>query len=416
MGEPLGREQIELLFRLVKAARAVPRPRQKFELYGIERDPAVVYGAGLPAEGEEVLVDDVWALHNADLILGSWNYAFDPQARFTITAAGERLYDRAVQQRAGTGRATETANPTNTTLANTMTKPPSFFISYSHADKPLAISLKAALVERGAAAWRDEDELRAGDSLAERLADAVHEFEYMAVLVSDASKGSEWCRKELALAVTGGLNQGRVKVMPLKVGDAQMPPVIADLVYIPIDEGSVEEAADRLIRDAGRYASEPTASARITPRVSPPAAAAGAPDRSAYVPLKIRGVVADRIGRPRNDGTAGSALYAVPLELSRMPTAAERQLLVAVWDRPPRWTTMHRPGIASVQGNRLVLEGTTIDEIENYHAETLRWVIEEVNRRAKEIARQEELAAQARERERAEHEERVERARRLKFD
>jgi hypothetical protein len=60
---------------------------------------------------------------------------------------------------------------------HTMKQEPAFFISYSHADKDLAIALKAALVARGCAAWRDEDQLHVGDSLVERVADAVHEFE-----------------------------------------------------------------------------------------------------------------------------------------------------------------------------------------------------------------------------------------------
>src|SRR3954453_21163154 len=123
MSEQSGAEQIKLLFRLVEVARAVRRPRQKFELYGHERDPAVVFGAGLPEEGEEVLVDDVWALHNAGLILGVWNYAFDPQARFTITPRGERLYDQTVTRRAASAAGAE--NPIDTTPDIAMTKPPS---------------------------------------------------------------------------------------------------------------------------------------------------------------------------------------------------------------------------------------------------------------------------------------------------
>lgn len=416
MSEPLGAEPIKLLSRLIKAARTVPRPRQKFAVHGHEREPAVIFGAGLPEDGEEVLVDDVLALHNAELINGSWNYAFDPQVTFTITPRGERLYDEALRRHQTNATPAARLQPTPPTPSLPMSTPPSFFISYSHADKPLAIALKAALVARGAAAWRDEDELRAGDSLVARVADAVHEFEYMAVLVSDDSRNSEWCRKELSLAVTGGLKQGRVKVMPLRVGDTEMPDVIADLVYVPIDAETVEAAADRLIKDAASYASEAAGAASPEPRTPQAAADSSSPvsaDDFSFTPLKITGVVAEGMGTPRNDGSRGSALYAVPLQLSRTPSQAERQLLVGVWNRPPRFTTMHRPGIASVQGDRFVLDGTTIDEIESHHADTLRGVIEEVNRRSEELARREHDAAAARDRERAE---RIERARRLSFE
>lgn len=40
---------------------------------------------------------------------------------------------------------------------------------------------------------------------------------------------------------------------------------------------------------------------------------------------------------------------------------------------------MHRPGIARVSGDTIVLDGTTMEELERYHVETLRHVIDKVN-------------------------------------
>jgi hypothetical protein len=40
---------------------------------------------------------------------------------------------------------------------------------------------------------------------------------------------------------------------------------------------------------------------------------------------------------------------------------------------------MHRPGIASVAGDKVILDGTTIEEVGKYHAETLRLVVDKVN-------------------------------------
>lgn len=99
-------------------------------------------------------------------------------------------------------------------------------------------------------------------------------------------------------------------------------------------------------------------------------------------PLHLVGVVVDDVTEPRNDGSAGSALYKVPIRLNRSPDAIERELLVAGWDRPPSWTTMHRPGILRVSDDRLVLDGTTIEEVERYHARTLSLVVEQTNRAA----------------------------------
>lgn len=107
----------------------------------------------------------------------------------------------------------------------------------------------------------------------------------------------------------------------------------------------------------------------------------------AYEPIRIEGIITDQVGTPRNDGTAGSALYAVPFRLSRNLNADEAAHLVQLWDRPPQFTTMHRPGIARASGDRLVLDGTTIDEVEQYHAATLRLVVEQLNRDSEEHTR-----------------------------
>ena len=101
-------------------------------------------------------------------------------------------------------------------------------------------------------------------------------------------------------------------------------------------------------------------------------------------PLDLVGVVSEEVGTPRNDGTPGSGLYVVPIRLSRQATAAEIRLLVEIWNRPPSWSTMHRPGILTVHGDRLILDGTTIDEVRDVHATTLRAVIDRVNQLADE--------------------------------
>lgn len=101
--------------------------------------------------------------------------------------------------------------------------------------------------------------------------------------------------------------------------------------------------------------------------------------------IKIVGVLVDEVSQPRNDGTRGSALYQIPFELSKRPDHEWIDLFIASWNRPPRFTTMHRPGIASVVGNRIVLSGTTIEEVEKYHKDTLKLAVGVANSQWKEI-------------------------------
>lgn len=78
---------------------------------------------------------------------------------------------------------------------------------------------------------------------------------------------------------------------------------------------------------------------------------------------------------------------------------------------------MHRPGIASVIGDRLILDGTDLEEVEAYHAKTLKLVVERANelcRKAEERIRAEERRNEAEEKAHAENVEAV--AKRIKFD
>ena len=105
-------------------------------------------------------------------------------------------------------------------------------------------------------------------------------------------------------------------------------------------------------------------------------------------PISIIGVDTKHLSTPRNDGAPGSALYAVWIRLSRHVSPTESKLFEQNWDRPPVMTTMHRPGILRASGDLVVLDGTTIEEVKQYHAETLKRVVDVVNIQAAELAEQ----------------------------
>ena len=80
--------------------------------------------------------------------------------------------------------------------------------------------------------------------------------------------------------------------------------------------------------------------------------------------IKLVGVDIDGVSEPRNDGMdgrGGSALYTVPITLSAKPSAEWGRFFVEAWDHPETFTTQHRPRIATVQGNKVVLTGTTLE-------------------------------------------------------
>lgn len=103
-------------------------------------------------------------------------------------------------------------------------------------------------------------------------------------------------------------------------------------------------------------------------------------------PLELVEVLVEEVGVPMGDGTAGSALYLVPIRMNRKPSPEETGWILSVWDHPPSFSNMHRPGILRVRNDVLLLDGTTIEEVERYHASTLKGVLTEVNARAATLA------------------------------
>lgn len=215
------------------------------------------------------------------------------------------------------------------------------FLGYSWADKPLARGLAAGLEASGCRVWIDEGELRVGDSLVQSISEALDRVDFVVALVSPASVGSDWCRKEISLAMTGEVKRQGVTVMPLRLGDVEMPPTLKDKVHLAVGRDDVPGAVVRLLRDIRRHL-EP--SAPLPPRRRPPEArpAPGQPSapaaspapppswqpREPAVPLRIVEVDRDGVTAPRNDGTPGSALYSVPLRLSAVPDRAWAELFM----------------------------------------------------------------------------------------
>ncbi|ETC91992.1 hypothetical protein T481_09175 [Enterococcus faecalis PF3] len=96
--------------------------------------------------------------------------------------------------------------------------------------------------------------------------------------------------------------------------------------------------------------------------------------------IGITNIISDKVTLPKMDGSQGSALYSIPFQLSESPTSRWEEYFIYFWNSPPRFTSMHRPGIASVTHDVLWLRGTTIEEVKKYHRDTLVLAIDEANK------------------------------------
>lgn len=112
-------------------------------------------------------------------------------------------------------------------------------------------------------------------------------------------------------------------------------------------------------------------------------------------PVHIVGIITDEVTVPKMDGTRGSALYKIPFRLSKSPSILWREIFINEWNCPPSFTTMHRPGIASVYGDEIILDGTTIEEVQEYHRDTLVLCVNEANKKEEAILEDRRRKAEA---------------------
>jgi hypothetical protein len=294
-----------------------------------------------------------------------------------------------------------------------------FFISHASEDKdavarPLADELK----RRGFTVWYDEYVLKLGDSLPAEIDRGLADCRFGVVILSPRFFAKNWPRRELDALAARETRGGRKVILPVwhevGAGDVERhSPTLAAKLAVSTSQG-IGVVVEKIVEvvDATRSSpAEPTEREAAGTVANEPAAPGEAE------PIRIVGIVEEAIGRPRNDGTRGSGLYPVSLRLSRTPSRVWADLFVETWNHPPQFTPRHRPGIASVVGDAIVLAGTTLEEIEEVHKETLRHVLARVNEEAARIERSERERVAAEARAQKEFDEKVRAAaKRLRFD
>ncbi len=111
---------------------------------------------------------------------------------------------------------------------------PRIFISYARSDRLKAKRLARELQKTGASIWFDEWQLRVGDSLRERIDDALSTSDYLLILLSPSSARSKWIRKEWSSAFSRELSSRSITVIPVLLADCQVPAEIASRQVIDL--------------------------------------------------------------------------------------------------------------------------------------------------------------------------------------
>jgi hypothetical protein len=314
-------------------------------------------------------------------------------------------------------------------------KIPRAFISYSWDSeehklwvRDLAIKLRQDSVD----VMLDQWGVAPGDQLPEFMEHSLREHDFILIVCtpqykrkSDARIGGVGYEGHIMTAevFTTRNNRKFIPILRHVSWEESAPSWLQGKYYIDLSEAERFEASyqDLLSTLHGQRLQAPplgkSSKMKASASQSSPKARAQPAKADPAEPIKIVGIVTKDITKPRLDGTRGSALYAIPFQLSAWPSSDWAELFVETWNHPPQWTTMHRPGIARVLGDQVILDGTTLEEVEEYHRDTLLLVIDRVNQLMAEHEerkrREEEVALQRRQ----QHESAVnDTAKRIKFN
>lgn len=277
---------------------------------------------------------------------------------------------------------------------------PTVFISYSQEDdehKKWVKGLADRLLADGIEVTVDQYDLTLGDRLPQFMEQSVSDVDYVLIICTPTYKSKSDMRKG-GVGYEGHIISGELLT---KGNERKFIPVIR--------KGNIGDALPNFL--AGKYGIDLTGGkefennykdlvttiygAKKKPKVGgQPSYITKAYNRLTIEgkdePIRILGIITDEVTVPKMDGTRGSALYKVPFRLSRRPSDLWCKLFLDAWRYPPRFSTMHRFGIASVVGDEIVLNGTTVEEVRDYHRETLILCVDEANKKEAEIKRKEQ--------------------------
>lgn len=290
---------------------------------------------------------------------------------------------------------------------------PTVFISYSWEDdehKKWVKDLADSLLSDGIDATVDQYDLSLGDRLPQFMEQSISNVDYVLIICTPIYKSKSDMRKG-GVGYEGHIISGELltkgnerKFIPvIRKGNTSnaLPDFLSGKYGIDLTDGKqYENNYEDLITTIYGAKKKPTVGSQpsyINKTYTKPK------NKDIDEPIRILGIITDEVTVPKMDGTRGCALYKVPFRLSKRPSDLWSQLFLAAWKSPPRFSTMHRFGIASVVGDKIILNGTTVEEVRDFHRETLILCVDEANRKEVEIKREEQRRREQEETRRKKH-------------
>lgn len=270
---------------------------------------------------------------------------------------------------------------------------PKVFISYSWEDdehKNWVKSFTDQLLECGIDATLDQYDLTLGDRLPQFMEQSITNSDYVLIICtptykekSDSRKGGVGYEGHIISGELFSIGNERKYIPVIRKGNASsaLPSCLSSKLGIDLSkESDYQQNFMDLVttiwggKKKPMVRKKPSYVAENVQRIG-----------EENEPCHILGIITDEVTIPKMDGSRGSALYAIPFRLSKSPSNLWKDLFIRAWNFPPSFSTMHRPGIAQVYGDKIVLDGTTIEEVKKYHRDTLILCVDLANKQETEL-------------------------------
>lgn len=105
------------------------------------------------------------------------------------------------------------------------------FLCHSSLDKGFVRMVNDDLRRMGAETWLDENNIKVGESLVEKISEGLESSQFLAVFLSPASVKSKWMKKEWQSFLSRQLAGNSVTILPALVEKTPIPAILADLKY-----------------------------------------------------------------------------------------------------------------------------------------------------------------------------------------
>jgi hypothetical protein len=105
------------------------------------------------------------------------------------------------------------------------------FLCHSSEDKPIVEKIANRIRSNGSIVWFDKWEIKAGDSIVEKINAGLEDMTHLLLFVSKSSINKPWVKKELSVGIMRKLKDNSVKVIPVLLDKVDLPMIISDIKY-----------------------------------------------------------------------------------------------------------------------------------------------------------------------------------------